>query len=170
MRALRALVRGRVVWVGLVACSLLHLALAAWARSQVNPETYVLTPYIEVQPGAAPLGADDAARLAQELQGPVDARKIAHGYAWLGSTMSLQDLAQGIGALGTSATPLTPRQEANVRFEMESTRVDYAQMQAVQRDILELERFIEREVRATLDALPPEQAAAVQAQMQRGPR
>ena len=57
--------------------------------------------------GRAP-HAEAAERLLR-LSGPVDARNIKHGYAWIGSTLSLQDLLSGMGDLERAGLPCRRR-------------------------------------------------------------
>ncbi len=118
------------------------------ARAEAAPETYVLTPYVEVVPGAAPLGAADAAALAAELRGPIDARQIQRGYAWMGSTLSLTDLIDGINALDAAGLPLRPDQRAQLGARLAQVRADHAAMIAVQQEILDLERALEADIAA----------------------
>ena len=148
---------------GVGACLLGHLGLAAWSRSQAAPETYVLTPYVEVVPGAAPLDAESAARLQAELKGPVDARNIKHGYAWIGSTLSLQDLVSGIADLDRAGLPLDADQQAELKPLVQDTRARFGEMMAVQREILDGEAELDADLAAVIAALPPERQAEVQA-------
>ena len=141
------------------ACLAGHLGLAAWARAEAAPETYVLTPYVEVVPGAAPLGAADAAALAAELRGPVDARQIQRGYAWMGSTLSLTDLIDGINALDAAGLPLRPDQRAQLGARLSQVRADHAAMIAVQLEILDLERALEADIAAVQAVTGPAGAA-----------
>ena len=139
-------------WLSLIAACLLgHLGLGLWARSKAAPETFVLTPYVEVVPGAAPLDAADAAALAAELRGPVDARGIQRGYAWLGSTLSLSDLIEGINGLDAAGLPLRPEQREALSGRLAAVRADHASMVAVQREILDLERALDADI-ATISA------------------
>ncbi len=134
-----------------------------WSRSQAAPETYVLTPYIEVVPGAAPLEAESAARLQAELKGPVDARNIKHGYAWIGSTLSLQDLVSGIADLDRAGLPLDADQQAELKPLVQDTRARFGEMMAVQREILDGEAELDAALAGVIAALPPERQAEVQA-------
>lgn len=141
-------------WLLLI-CLLAHLGLAAWSRSEAAPETYVLTPYVEVVPGAAPLGATDAAALAAELRGPIDARDIQRGYAWMGSTLSLTDLIDGINGLDAAGLPLTGGQRAELADQLAGLRADHAAMVAVQTEILDRERALDEAIEAARQALGP---------------
>ncbi len=145
------------VWTWLLlACALAHLGLAAWARAEAAPETYVLTPYVEVVPGAAPLGATDAAALAAELRGPIDARDIQRGYAWMGSTLSLTDLVDGINGLEAAGLPLSGGQRAELAEQLGELRADHAAMVAVQTEILDRERALDHAMDAARRALGAE--------------
>jgi hypothetical protein len=146
------ILKDRAAALVVAACLAGHLGLAAWARAEAAPETYVLTPYVEVVPGAAPLGAADAAALAAELRGPVDARQIQRGYAWMGSTLSLTDLIDGINALDAAGLPLRPDQRAALGARLSQVRADHAAMIAVQREILDLERALEADIAAVAAA------------------
>lgn len=150
-------------WAAVLGCALVHLGLGLWSWRGAGPETYVLTPYVEVVPGAAPLDADSAERLRRELSGPVDARNIKHGYAWIGSTLSLQDLVSGIAGLEDAGLPLSGGQAARIAARVEETRTAYRQMLAVQDEILRGEAALDAALAATRAVLPPEQRARVDA-------
>lgn len=140
----------------MAACLLAHLGLAIWSRAESAPETFVLTPYVEVVPGAAPLGATDAAALAAELRGPIDARAIQRGYAWMGSTLSLTDLIDGINALDAAGLPLSGGQRAELAAQLAEVRADHAAMVAVQTEILDRERALDQAIEAARGALGAE--------------
>jgi hypothetical protein len=139
----------------LVLVSLGHLGLSVWGWRDRAAETFVLTPYIEVVPGAAPLDSEAAARLAAELRGPVDARSIVHGYAWLGSTLSLTDLLTGVAALEGAGLPLSASQKEAMEEELAQVRADHAAMRAVQEEILDGERTLEAHLARIAPHLPP---------------
>jgi hypothetical protein len=154
------------VWGGVCLCLVAHTALAFASWRSAAPETYVLTPYVEVVPGAAPLDKASADRLREELSGPVDARNIKHGYAWIGSTLSLQDLVSGIADLEHAGLPLTSDQRGSIAPLIDSTRATYGQMIAVQDEILVGEARLDEALRGIKDALPTEQRARVEATLE----
>lgn len=153
----------RLAWTAVVFCGLAHLALGVWSWRGAGPETYVLTPYVEVVPGAAPLDSDSAQRLRRELAGPVDARNIKHGYAWIGSTLSLQDLVSGITSLESAGLRLSAAQAARIKERIAQTRAAHEQMLKVQDEILRGEAALDAALAATRTALPAEQRARVDA-------
>lgn len=154
MRAAWMLVAGLVLaevgvsWVG-------------WDDARREHVVYVATPLVDVVPGGAPLSQAEATALGADLRHQVDARDMQSAYAWLGSTLSLDDLLRGVESLQTSEHPLDPGQRERVRGILEAARAQHQEILGVQRDILQAEASIGADVATVMAGLPPEVAAKV---------
>lgn len=132
--------------------------------------TYVFTPLVDVQPESALLTEDDALRIREDLRHQIDARDMQQAYARLGSTLSLDDLAEGVAALDEAGQPLDARQRHRITKILEEARAGHHDLFAVQVEILDLEAQLAAELAATLAALPPETQAALESRRPGGPR
>jgi hypothetical protein len=151
-----------------LAIALAVLATLATMRGDARRTTYVFTPLVDVVPGGAPLTGVEAADLAADAKNKVDARDIQQAFARMGSNISLNDLLEGVEALETSDTPLSPAQKQAIGKILEQARADHDAVWAVQGEILTLESEIDRETADILAALGPEQRARVEAKLTRG--
>ena len=69
---------------------------------------------------------------------------MAKGYAHLGSTLSIDDVLQGIDSLEKSSSPLTASQKAKVMELVTQFRSEHQQMRSVQRELLQLESRMQK--------------------------
>jgi hypothetical protein len=138
----------RAPHVALVGLAVANLALAGATWSRARPVTYVFTPLVDVTAGA--LDGPEAAALTADVKHEVDARDMQGAYARMGSTMSFDDLLRGIDELDD----LTPAQKNRLVGILGRTGADREALIAVQREILDLESAIARQV-AEIQPGPP---------------
>ena len=157
----------RAAWGVVAALGAVEIGLSwlSWDRARQEHVVYVLTPMVDVVPGGAPLTGEEAARLGPALRTQADARDMQSAFAWLGSTLSLDDLLRGVESLEASPHPLAPEQREAARAVLEAARADHAEIVKLQRDILADEAAIGADVAAVLALLPPEEQGRL-----RGPR
>jgi hypothetical protein len=153
----------RAPWVVLAVLAIAEVALAwqSWDQARREHVVYVMTPMVDVVPGGAPLTGEEATALSASLRTQVDARDMQSAYAWLGSTLSLDDLLRGVELLDTSDHPLDPIQRERVRLVLTGAQAQHEEILTVQRDILADEAAIDADVAAVLALLPPDVAARV---------
>lgn len=137
------------------------LSWLSWDRARQEHVVYVLTPMVDVVPGGAPLSAEEALRLGPALRTQVDARDMQSAFAWLGSTLSLDDLMRGVESLEASPHPMDADQRAAARALLDGARAEHAELRQLQRDILADEAAISADVAAVLALLPEDQRARV---------
>lgn len=154
--------RGPWLVVGVLALVEVGLAWATWDRARRDHVVYVMTPMVDVVPAGAPLSGDETNALTSSLRTQVDARDMQSAYAWLGSTLSLDDLVRGVALLDGSDHPLTADQRARAHDVLTRAKAQHDEIIGVQRDILREEATIGVEVAAVTAQLPPEVAARLQ--------
>ncbi len=155
----------RAVWplVALLVLAEIALSWVAWDDARGEHVVYVLTPMVDVVPSGAPLSADEAGRLSGSLRTQVDARDMQTAYAWLGSTLSLDDLLRGVASLAQSDHPLDVGQRARVAVILDAAQAQHREIVEVQGNILAAEAGIGQDVAGILAALPPDVAARIAA-------
>lgn len=117
------------------------LGTIGWSHAHA-PVTYVFTPLVNVAPGT--LSGEEAEALDIDLKNQIDARDVQQAYARMGSTMSLLDFLGGVESL----QDLTPAQRTRLAKVLEDAKADHTAVIAVQREILDLEADIGRQVEA----------------------
>lgn len=148
----------------IAALATLNLGLAVVNARASAPVTYVFTPLVDVIPGGVPLDGTEAAALQTQAKNAVDARDIQQAFARMGSTMSLDDLLRGVEMLDD----LTPEQKARISQILADAQARHRDVEAVQREILDLEAGINQSVREIRGAAggtstPPTPAATAPA-------
>ncbi|MCB9742388.1 MAG: hypothetical protein H6741_06245 [Alphaproteobacteria bacterium] len=157
--------------LALLGLALLNLGLGAWSLSRARAQhtTYVFTPLVDVIPGSSALSEDEALRVREDLRTQVDARDMQKAYAFLGSTLSLDDLAEGVSSLERSEHPLDAGQRARITEVLQAGRQRHEALWRTQDEILQLESQLAQEVSAVIEALPPEARAEAEAATQQLP-
>jgi hypothetical protein len=100
---------------------------------------YVLTPFYQVVPKDGVWSVEEVQALGGELPNALEARDMANGFARLGSTLSIDDVLQGIDGLEHSDHPLTVDQQLRIRKKVRDLMDDHKRMLEVQRELLRLE-------------------------------
>ncbi|MCB9745161.1 MAG: hypothetical protein H6740_21410 [Alphaproteobacteria bacterium] len=151
--------------LAILALALLNLPLSVYAlqQSRAQHTTYVFTPLVDVVPGTTVLTEEEALRIREDLRTQVDARDMQQAYAALGSTMSLDDLVEGVAALEGSGHPLDAGQQAELREILQAGQASHQALWQVQDEILRLEAQLAQEVSAVIEALPEAERAAAEA-------
>ena len=147
--------------VSLLVLAEVGLSWVGWDDARREHVVYVLTPMVDVVPGGAPISGDEAGALAAGLRNQVDARDMQTAYAWLGSTLSLDDLIRGVESLERSDHPLDAGQRARVRAILDAAQAQHQEIVTVQAEILRSEASIGADVAAVVAALPPDVGARV---------
>ena len=153
--------RSAWIMVTLLVLAEVLLSWVAWDDARKEHVVYVATPLVDVVPGGAPLSQAEATALTADLRHQVDARDMQTAYAWLGSTLNLDDLLRGVASLETSEHPLDAGQRERVRLILDAAKAQHQEILAVQRDILQAESNIGTDVATVVASLPPDVAARV---------
>lgn len=141
-----------------LAVSQLGLSVALWSRTEKNHTVYVLMPMVDVVPGGNPLDRTGAEALVADVRRQADARDMQTAYAWLGSTLSLDDLLRGVEGLTLSA-----EQSARIAAILDAARSDHARIREVQGQVLAEEANIRRAIDALARGMPAPTATELQA-------
>ncbi|MCB9764584.1 MAG: hypothetical protein H6739_32720 [Alphaproteobacteria bacterium] len=131
--------------------------------------TYVFTPLVDVIPGSSVLSEEEALKIRQDLRHQIDARDMQTAYATLGSTLSLDDLLEGVASLDAAGLPLQGSQRAAIQGILADAQADHRALWAVQDEILQLEDQLTRDVAAVLEVLPSQTRAAARQQLEAPP-
>lgn len=161
--------RGTLVLAAALAVSQVALGVAAWRKATENHTVYVMTPMVDVVPGGNPLDRSEAEALVADVRHQAEARDMQSAYAWLGSTLSLDDLLRGIEALDAAGHPLDADQASAVRALLDGAKADHERIYKVQVDALAAEDTIQAEIAAIAALLPPDQAQQVLQAARPGP-
>lgn len=137
----------------------LGLTVALYQRSTEARTVYVLMPMVDVVPGGNPLDRSEAEALVVDVRRQADARDMQTAFAWLGSTLSLDDLLRGIEALEGLGQPLTGDQKRELARELDAAKANHARIREVQAEALKLEAEIDAEI-STMAAVVPGEAGA----------
>ncbi len=135
----------------IVVLAAINLWLAVVSADAAAPVTYVFTPLVDVVPGGVPISGTEAAALQSAAKNAVDAREIQQAFARMGSTISLDDLLDGVEMLDD----LSPDQRTRIGAILNSAATQHRDLVAVQREILDLEAAITASVRALRSAEAP---------------
>lgn len=146
-----------------------NLAVGWTAALQDRGLTYVFTPLVDVQPDSAILTEGEALQIREDLRHQVEARDIQQAYARLGSTMSVDDLVEGVAALDEAGLALDAGQRQRITRILDEAHQGHEDLYKVQVEILDLEAKLAAQMASTLAALPPESRQAFEAASQRPP-
>lgn len=128
------------IQTGLLGFNVLLACILCWRSAQSSQSVeYVLTPFYQVVPKGSVWSVEEVSALGGELPNALEARDMANGFARLGSTLSVDDVVQGIEGLGESDHPLTPDQQQQIKEKVRSLMSDHKRMIEVQRELLRLE-------------------------------
>lgn len=152
---------GPALLAALLVFSQVGLGVAVWRSASQEHTIYVMTPMVDVVPGGNPLDREEAQALVADVRHQADARDMQSAYAWLGSTLSLDDLLRGVESLDAAGAPLTAAQAVEVKAILDRAAQDHARIRQVQVEALDAELQIQTEIAAIADLLPEEQAQRV---------
>lgn len=142
----------RIPWVLALLLALGNLVLAARTPAPLARTTYVLTPLVDVVPGTVHLSEEEGQALRLDLREQAEARDMQQAYAWLGATLSFDDLLR---LLEASPDSLDEDRRAELSRILEGARADRQELLQVQRRILELEGRLAGEAAALRGRLEP---------------
>jgi hypothetical protein len=125
---------------GLLGINVLLASILCWSGGQSSQSVeYVLTPFYQVVPKDSVWSVEEVAALGGELPNALEARDMANGFARLGSTLSVDDVIQGIEGVRESDHPLTNEQQQHIKEKVRRLMKDHRRMIEVQRELLRLE-------------------------------